>query len=173
MQDQTAQVDDLRLVALPSAVNCAELFVRFTLTEWHVPQIIDDVRETAKRMVLAVISTVVEGADPTMITIRLRLRGSTVVVELQDDRSSPRLVVPRSLGNKASGIETLSRGRQLIWCELPLPTGMDATVVPLPRRGTTRAAAPPRSKEIDEAIDLNNDVMQRILDGLRRDDPTI
>jgi hypothetical protein len=173
VQDQTAQVDDLRLVALPSAVNCAELFVRFTLTEWHVPQIIDDVRETAKRMVLAVISTVVEGADPTMITIRLRLRGSTVVVELQDDRSSPRLVVPRSLGNKASGIETLSRGRQLIWCELPLPTGMDATVVPLPRRGTTRAAAPPRSKEIDEAIDLNNDVMQRILDGLRRDDPTI
>lgn len=172
MQDQTAQVDDLRLVALPSAVNCAELFVRFTLTEWHVPQIIDDVRETAKRMVLAVIATVVEGSDPTMITIRLRLRGSTVVVELQDDRSSPRLVVPRSLAGKVSGIETLSRGRQLIWCELSLPTGMDATVVPLPRRGTTRATKP-RSKEIDEAVDLNNDVMQRILDGLRRDDPTI
>ena len=172
MQDQTAQVDDLRLVALPSAVNCAELFVRFTLTEWHVPQIIDDVRETAKRMVLAVIATVVEGSDPTMITIRLRLRGSTVVVELQDDRSSPRLVVPRSLSGKVSGIETLSRGRQLIWCELSLPTGMDATVVPLPRRGTTRATKP-RSKEIDEAVDLNNDVMQRILDGLRRDDPTI
>jgi hypothetical protein len=172
VQDQTAQVDDLRLVALPSAVNCAELFVRFTLTEWHVPQIIDDVRETAKRMVLAVIATVVEGSDPTMITIRLRLRGSTVVVELQDDRSSPRLVVPRSLAGKVSGIETLSRGRQLIWCELSLPTGMDATVVPLPRRGTTRATKP-RSKEIDEAVDLNNDVMQRILDGLRRDDPTI
>jgi hypothetical protein len=172
VQDQTAQVDDLRLVALPSAVNCAELFVRFTLTEWHVPQIIDDVRETAKRMVLAVIATVDEDADPTMITIRLRLRGATVVVELQDDRASPRLVVPRSMAGKSAGIETLSRGRQLIWCELPLPTGMDATVVPLPRRGTTRAAKP-RSKEIDEAIDLNNDVMQRILDGLRRDDPTI
>jgi hypothetical protein len=49
---------------------------------------------------------------------------------------------------------------------------MDATVVPLPRRGTTRAAKP-RSAEIDEAVDLNNDVMQRILDGLRKDDPTI
>jgi hypothetical protein len=172
VQDQTAQVDDLRLVALPSAVNCAELFVRFTLTEWHVPQIIEDVRETAKRMVLAVIATVDEDADPTMITIRLRLRGSTVVVELQDDRSSPRLLVPRSLAGKTGGVETLSRGRQLIWCELPLPTGMDATVVPLPRRGTTRAA-PPRQNEIDEAVDLNNDVMQRILDGLRKDDPTI
>jgi hypothetical protein len=172
VQDQTAQVDDLRLVALPSAVNCAELFVRFTLTEWHVPQIIDDARETAKRMVLAVIATVDEDADPTMITVRLRLRGATAVVEVQDDRPAPRLVVPRSLANKRAGVETLPGSRQLIWCEIPLPGGMDATVVPLPRRGTTRAA-PPRKSEIDEAVDLNNDVMQRILDGLRRDDPTI
>lgn len=172
MQDQTAQVDDLRLVALPSAVNCAELFVRFTLTEWHVPQIIDDARETAKRMVQAVIATVDEDADPTMITVRLRLRGNTTVVEVQDDRPAPKLVVPRSLTNKRAGVETLPRGAQLIWCEIPLPGGMDATVVPLPRRGTTRAA-PPRKSEIDEAVDLNNDVMQRILDGLRRDDPTI
>ena len=172
MQDQTAQVDDLRLVALPSAVNCAELFVRFTLTEWHVPQIIDDVRETAKRLVQAVVGTVVEGADPTMITVRLRLRGSTVAVEVQDHRPAPRLVGPRSLSGKPSGVEILPRGKQLIWCELPLPTGMDATVVPLPRRGTTRAA-PPRSREIDEAVDLNNDVMQRILDGLPKDDTTI
>jgi len=172
VQDQTAQVDDLRLVALPSAVNCAELFVRFTLTEWHVPQIIDEVRELAKRMVQAIVATVVEGADPTMITVRLRLRGNTVVVEIQDDRTAPKLVVPRSLSSKRAGVETLPRGKQLIWCEIPLPTGMDATVVPLPRRGTTRAAKP-RSTEIDEAVDLNNDVMQRILDGLRRDDPTI
>ena len=172
MQDQTAQVDDLRLVALPSALNCAELFVRFTLTEWHVPQIIDDVRETTKRMVQAIIATVDEDADPTMITVRLRLRGSTMVIEVQDDRPTPRLVVPRSLSSRPSGVETLPRGKQLIWCEVPLPSGMDATVVPLPRRGTTRAA-PPRSREIDEAVDLNNDVMQRILDGLRRDDPTI
>jgi hypothetical protein len=173
VQDQTAQVDDLRLVALPSAVNCAELFVRFTLTEWHVPQIIEDVREMAKRMVQAVVATVVEGADPTMITVRLRLRGNSVVIEIQDDRTAPKLVVPRSLASKRAGVETLPRGKQLIWCEIQLPTGMDATVVPLPRRGTTRAAAPPRSKEIDEAVDLNNDVMQRILDGLRKDDPTI
>jgi hypothetical protein len=172
VQDQTAQVDDLRLVALPSAVNCAELFVRFTLTEWHVAEIIDDARETAKRLVQAVIATVDEDADPTMITVRLRLRGSTIVVEVQDDRPAPKLLAPRSLASKRTGVESLSRGRQLVWCELPLPSGMDATVVPLPRRGTTRAA-PPRSREIDEAADLNNNVMQRILDGLRRDDPTI
>jgi hypothetical protein len=180
VQDQTAQVDDLRLVALPSAVNCAELFVRFTLTEWHVPQLLDEVQQIAKRLVQSVIATVEEDDDPTMITVRLRLRGGTVVVEIQDDRSTPKLIVPRGLGNKAAGLETISRGRQLLWCEVPLPTGMDATVVPLPRRGTTRAApqrrtelSAPQRSEIDEAVDLNNDVMQRILDGLRRDDPTI
>jgi hypothetical protein len=172
VQDQTAQVDDLRLVALPSAVNCAELFVRFTLTEWHVPQMVDDVQETARKIVRSIISTVDEDADPTMITVRLRLRGNTIVVEIQDDRSAPKLVVPRGLGGRSSGIEVLPRGQQLVWCELPLPGGMDATVVPLPRRGTTRAA-PRQKSEIDEAVDLNNDVMQRILDGLRKDDPTI
>jgi hypothetical protein len=172
VQDQTAQVDDLKLVALPSAVNCAELFVRFTLTEWHVAEMITDVGDVAKKLVLCVIATVVEGSDPTMINVRLRLRGSTIVVEIEDDRRTPTLVVPRSLSGRKAGVETTRRGKQLVWCELPLPSGMDATVVPLPRRGTTRAA-PPRQSEIDEAVDLNNDVMQRILDGLRRDDPTI
>ncbi|HWM05887.1 MAG TPA: ATP-binding protein [Actinophytocola sp.] len=173
MHDQTSQVDDLRLVAMPSAVNCAELFVRFTLTEWHVPTMVQDVSETAKKLVSAVVGDYVHGkTTPTMITVRLRLRGNAVAIEIEDDRSAPLLAVPRSLAGKKAGVSTMSRGRQLIWCELPLPTGMDATVVPLPRRGTTRAS-PPRSKEIDDAADLNNDVMQRILDGLRKDDPTI
>ncbi|MPZ84187.1 MAG: ATP-binding protein [Actinophytocola sp.] len=172
MHDQTAQVDDLRLVALPSAVNCADLFVRFTLTEWHVPSMLDDVADTAKKLVHAVIGSVVHGTPPTMMTVRLRLRGDAVAIEVEDDRPTPKLAVPRSLAGKRSGVTTMGRGRQLIWCELPLPTGMDATVVPLPRRGTTRAA-PRRSAEIDDAADLNNTVMQRILDGLRKDDPTI
>lgn len=172
MHDQTAQVDDLRLVAMPSAVNCADLFVRFTLTEWHVPSMVDDVSDTAKKLVHAVIGSVVQGATPTMMTVRLRLRGDAVAIEVEDDRHTPKLTVPRSLGGKRSGVTTMGRGRQLIWCELPLPTGLDATVVPLPRRGTTRAA-PRRSAEIDDAADLNNTVMQRILDGLRKDDPTI
>lgn len=158
---------------MPSAVNCAELFVRFNLTEWHVPSMIPDVGEAAKRLVETVVGDFVPGrTPPTMITVRLRLRGNAVAVEIEDDRPTPPLAVPASLVGKKSGVSTMSRGRQLIWCELPLPSGMDATVVPLPRRGTTRAA-PPRSKEIDNAADLNNDVMQRILDGLRKNDPTI
>lgn len=172
MHDQTVQVDDLRLVALPSALNCAELFVRFTLTEWHVPALLADATETAKRLVQSVVGTVTPGAPPTMILLRLRLRGNGVCVEIEDDRPSPRLMVPRTLSSLRAGVEPLPRGRQLIWCELPLPSGMDATVVPLPRRGTTHVTKP-QTSEIDDVVDLNNDVMQRILDGLRRDDPTI
>ena len=36
MNNQTSQVDDLRLVATPSAVNVAEMFVRFSLMEWSL-----------------------------------------------------------------------------------------------------------------------------------------
>jgi hypothetical protein len=48
---------------------------------------------------------------------------------------------------------------------------MDARVVPLPRRGTTKAAAAaaPPPAEIASADDLSPDVMERILNGLRRD----
>jgi len=68
-------------------------------------------------------------------------------------------------------VQVLSSGKQLLWCEVALPKGMDATVVPLPRRGTTKAAAAaaPPPAEIPAADDLSPDVMERILEGLRRD----
>jgi hypothetical protein len=173
VRDQTVQVDDLKLVALPSAINCADLFVRFTLAEWRVDTMIPDVR----RATAALITTVVGNADPkskatpTMLLFRLRLSGNTLAIEIEDDRRTPTLVVPRSVTGPNSGVTMLSTGKQLIWTEVPLPKGMDATVVPLPRRGTTRAAAAaaPPPAEIAGADDLSPDVMERILEGLRRD----
>lgn len=168
MHDQTVQVDDLRLVALPSAMNCADLFVRFTLTEWRVTTMIEDVANATKSLVRAVVGKVDKSAPPAMITVRLRLSGSRLSVEIEDERSSPRLVVPPELPQSSSGVETLPGGRQMIWSDLPLPTGMDATVVPLPRRGTTRAAAV-RPAEEDNPADLDDDVMKRILNALKRE----
>jgi hypothetical protein len=103
-----------------------------------------------------------------MITVRLRLSGSRMSVEVEDDRAAPRLAVPPELPKTSSGVEVLAGGRQLIWSELPLPTGMDATVVPLPRRGTTRAAAV-RPVDDDNPADLGDDVMKRILNALKRE----
>ena len=172
MRDQTVQVDDLKLVALPSAVNCADLFVRFTLTEWRVESIVPEVRRAAEALVRAVVGSPKPKATPTMLLFRLRLSGNSLAVEIEDDRTTPSLNVPRSLSGPNSGVQLLSTGKQLLWCEVPLPKGMDATVVPLPRRGTTRAAAAaaPPPAEIGAADDLSPDVMERILRGLRRED---
>jgi hypothetical protein len=168
VHDQTVQVDDLRLVALPSAMNCADLFVRFTLTEWRVKSMIEDVANATRSLVRAVVGKVDKSAPPAMIIVRLRLSGSRMSVEIEDERSSPRLAVPPELSQSSSGVELLPGGRQLIWSDLPLPTGMDATVVPLPRRGTTKAAAV-RPVEDDKQTDLDDDVMKRILNALKRD----
>lgn len=167
MHDQTVQVDDLRLVALPSAVNCADLFVRFTLTEWRVLSMLDDATETAKRLVGAVIAGVSKKDPLSMITIRLRLSGGFLNVEIVDDRPYPKLSVPAELAGRGTGATSLDDGRQLMWCELPLPQGMDARVVPLPRRGTTKAPAiQPRKDDTD--ADMSAEVLDRILDGLKR-----
>lgn len=168
MHDQTAQVDDLRLVATPSALNCADLFVKFTLIEWQVPTMVDEVSDTARALVQAVVTSVDEKADLSMITLRLRLRGGVLAVEIEDlRRSAPTVVLPRALRRVNCGVEPLAGGRQLLWAELPLPTGMDATVVPLPRRGTTKAAAVVADEAEEEDVDV--ETMQRILNSLRRD----
>jgi hypothetical protein len=171
VRDQTVQVDDLKLVALPSAINCADLFVRFTLVEWRVESMVPEVRRTTEALIKAVVGSPDLKATPTMLLFRLRLSGNSLAIEIEDDRRSPALVIPRSLSGPNSGVQQLSSGKQLIWAEVPLPKGMDATVVPLPRRGTTRAAAAaaPPPAEIAAADDLSPDVMERILDGLRRD----
>lgn len=172
VRDQTVQVDDLKLVALPSAINCADLFVRFTLAEWRVDTMIPDVRRATEALITAVVNkTPDKKATPTMLLFRLRLSGNTLAIEIEDDRQTPTLKLPRSLSGPNSGVTMLSTGKQLIWTEVPLPKGMDATVVPLPRRGTTRAAAAaaPPPAELPAADDLSPDVMERILEGLRRD----
>jgi hypothetical protein len=171
VRDQTVQVDDLKLVALPSAINCADLFVRFTLVEWRVDSMVPEVRRATEALITAVVGNPDLKATPTMLLFRLRLSGNSLAIEIEDDRQSPTLVVPRSLSGPNSGVTMLSTGKQLIWTEVPLPKGMDATVVPLPRRGTTRAAASaaPPPAEIAAADDLSPDVMERILEGLRKD----
>jgi hypothetical protein len=172
VRDQTVQVDDLKLVRLPSALNCADLFVRFTLVEWRVESMVPDVRRATEALVRTVIGDVdPKTPRPTMLLFRLRLSGNSLAVEIEDDRSTPTLIVPRALTGTNAGVTLLSTGKQLIWCEVPLPRGMSATVVPLPRRGTTRAAAAaaPPPAEIAGADDLSPEVMDRILKGLRRD----
>lgn len=167
MPTDTAQVDDLRLVAVPSAVNCAEMFVRFTLVEWRLRAILDDAIAAANTLVTAAVNG--DKRSMAIISVRLRLHSDRLAIEIEDEHGAQSLAVPDELAGDNSGVQTLSGGGRVLWHELALPSGTDATAVPLPQRGTTRrdttkASAAPIPP--DEAADPQ--VMERILEALSR-----
>jgi hypothetical protein len=167
---ETTQIDDIQLVALPTAVNCAELFVRFALTEWSLKAMLDEASDVARELT----SAAVEAADqkrPTLITVRARVHSDRLVVEVESRHPTrPPTNLDGPNGWRA-GVVALRGTSQLAWCEMPLPTGMDASSVPLPRRHHRRAAEPAETVPINDlrhTSDVDEDVMRRILFGLNR-----
>jgi hypothetical protein len=158
---ETVQVDDIQLTAQPSAVNCADLFVRFTLTEWSLKAMQDETSTAACAMVDAVVRSASPSA-PGFITVRLRLRDDCLVIEVTDDQPGQPGGQPAGLAGRRAGVEAVPGGGKLAWCELPLPYGVTASAVPLPRR--ERKAS--RSSEPVEPAEVDPQVIQRILSGL-------
>jgi hypothetical protein len=163
VSSHTAQVDDLQLIALPSAVNCADLFVRFSISEWSLAPLRDDAVQTTCQMVAAAVDSA-DTQSPGMITVRLRLAGDVLVVEVEDENPTPPAPSP-ALEGKRNGIVTKGRGR-LAWCELPLPNGVTASAVPLPRRERKKSAAAQQLSEENAEVDAQ--VMRRVLSALNR-----
>lgn len=164
MNTETAQVDDLQLVALPSAVSCAEMFVRFTLGEWSLRNMTDATVHAASQLV----TSAVEDADsraPGFVMVRLRLTGVSLVIEVEDTQPvRPRGAAPAIEGSR-TGIEPMHGGRRL-WCEVRLPSGMTAQAVPLPQREPRRS--PTAQRMADEGDDVDPEVIQRLLTSLSR-----
>ncbi|SDC42030.1 ATP-binding protein [Actinokineospora iranica] len=161
MNDRTEQMDDLQLVALPSAVGCTEMFVRFSLTEWALRPMREAASEVARAMAEAVVAAA-DPAGPGMMIARVRLSGGDLIMEIE----SPREVrAPAAPPGGHTGVVDLGAGRCLLWASLPLPGGMEASAVPLPRRQRrpSQAAAIEAARE---PVDTDPDVMQRILYGL-------
>ena len=165
MNPQTTQVDDLRLVALPTAVNCADMFVRFALTEWSLRQMQDEASQVACEVVNAVVRKS-DSKVPGFITLRLRLHGDVLVIEVEDAALLPP-VVPDTLAGRKAGVMSLQGGGNLIWCEVGLPTGMNASAVPLPRRERRK---PPQSAggSEPESADVDDEFFERLLSKLNR-----
>jgi hypothetical protein len=161
----TAQVDDLHLVAMPSAVSCAGLFARFTLGEWHLSPLRSEAEDAVSRLVRAVVDEADQN-KPGFITVRLRLAGDCLLIEVQDDLPArPRGTSP-ALEGKRSGIVPLEGRGKIAWCELPLPTGMTASGVSLPRRDARRSIV--EGQPEGERVEVDPQVVQRILSGLTR-----
>ncbi len=162
MNSETRQVDDLKLVALPSAVNCTEIFVRFTLAEWSLTALIDEVLDAATRLV----NTMVEDRDtksPGLLSVRLRLHGDAMVIELEGTYLARPPAQAPELDNARTGVVPRQDGVTHLWCELALPEGLRGTEVPLPRRDPKKSTAPAAD---DEPADMDPQLMQRILSSL-------
>lgn len=178
MISQPTQVDDLRLVALPSAISCAEMFVRFALAEWSLRPLIDDATLVTRHIV----KSSVEGATPSrpkFLTIRVRSHGDCVVIEVDDEQTGE----PPELPGWTISAVTLPNGRRNVWCEIPFRNGITAS---LPRRAPGRSAArqaiqppgvePPKieTPNFDEYIPepmldpSDSEILQRVLYGLNR-----
>ncbi|GAB3289438.1 hypothetical protein [Parasphingorhabdus pacifica] len=166
MNHQTAQVDDLQLIALPSAVNCTDIFVRFALTEWSLRPMADEAVQAASHLVQTAVDNN-NPKSPSLITVRLRLRGDCLVIELEDEQMIEQPAVPSELEEYRSGVEPMSNGQgKRVWCELPLPGGVEASAVPLPRRERKRSTLAEQLP--DEATEVDPQVMERLLSGLNR-----
>jgi hypothetical protein len=167
---EATQVDDIKLVALPTAVNCAEMFVRFALTEWSLKVMMDEASDVVRELTAAAVEAVDQRA-PTLITVRARVHGDRLVVEVESPRQTRPPTNLNGPNGWRAGVVALRRG-QLAWCELPLPGGMDASAVPLPRRHHRRAPAQQAPEQplqdLRHASDVDEDVMRRILFGLNR-----
>lgn len=168
MNSQTAQVEDLQLVTLPSAVNCTDFFVRFTLTEWALRPLQDEAAHAAAHFVADVVDRA-NTREPGFITVRLQVRGDQLIIEVEDDQSpQPPAASPR-LANRRTGIVPLTdrggRGK-IAWCEIPLPVGVSAAAVALPRRDARRSLVDEEMSGQNAVVDP--DLAQRVLMGLNR-----
>ncbi|MEU7785642.1 MULTISPECIES: ATP-binding protein [unclassified Amycolatopsis] len=135
MSAHTSQMDDIRLVAQPSALPVTELFVRLILTDWSLRPMLEQTTAAARRLVEAVIEAGNPKA-PSFVTLRLRLTAEVLVVEVDDD--VPGLPEPKAGPGERVGVEHGVGGARTTWCELALPGGMSARQVRLPRRQDRR-----------------------------------
>ncbi|RKT87584.1 hypothetical protein SAMN05421805_101834 [Saccharopolyspora antimicrobica] len=165
---QTAQVDDLRLIALPSAVNCAEMFVRFTLAEWSLRDLVDETTQLTTALVTAAVDNANQDSAG-FLTIRLRLSGDKLVAEVEDEQATlPPALAPGFAGGRC-GSTALRGGGSLVWCEVPLPGGVSADAVPLPRRSRTKRH-PMAEHAAEETAEIDPEVVKRLLSGLSNSD---
>ncbi|RCW46242.1 hypothetical protein DFQ14_102545 [Halopolyspora algeriensis] len=167
MNAETAQFDELRLVALPSALNCTELFARFTLTEWSLRSLAEDAAHAARQLIEAVLGSA-DPQSPGFLSVRLRLHGGSLMIEIESDRLERAPAVP-TLEYGRTDLITLENQGTLMWCELPLPAGTTASEVPLPRREPRRSEAAARMT--DDTAEVDPRVIQRLLSGLSQLSP--
>ncbi len=158
---RTSQVDDLRLVAQPNAVLCSELFVRLILSDWSLRPLLDQAKTAAARLVGALVDAA-DPKEPPFLTLRLRLRSDVLVIEVDHELAG--LPAPTPAPGERTGVAPGETGGVTTWCELPLPGGLSAGQVQLPRRGDRRTLVD--EPVSGEPVGADPEVLERLLSRL-------
>lgn len=141
--NQPLFIDGLTLAALPTAVACARMLVRYALGQWGIRAVMDEAELVVSELVTnAVKTTGVMDTEPrwtaltdlALIKVRLVLTKSNLYVEVWDrDPSLPALKEPTLDAENGRGlfiVEATCRrwdvfhprsGGKVVWGELPIP----------------------------------------------------
>jgi anti-sigma regulatory factor (Ser/Thr protein kinase) len=175
--------DGLTLAALPTAVGCARMLVRFDLGQWGVRAVMDEAELVVSELVTNAVKTTgvmdteprwTELTDLALLKVRLVLTQSSLFIEVWDrDPTLPVLKEPTLDAESGRGlfiVEATCRrwdvfhprsGGKVVWGELPIPHGT-FTPTGLPKRHP--APGPRRPSEVMQDPEL----LRRVRDGLNK-----
>jgi anti-sigma regulatory factor (Ser/Thr protein kinase) len=136
--------DTIRLAALPTAAQCARLFVRHTLHRWRLPLVVENAELVTSELVTnAVLATgLVDGTlsypdlgDIAVLTLRLSVIEPYVRIEVWDNSPAlPRrrphdpaqsehgrgLLLVEALARRCGAIPAPDRSGKVVWADLAL-----------------------------------------------------
>lgn len=179
MVDRPKLFDALTLAALPTAVSCARMFTRYTLTNWGATFVLADALIVTGELVAAAVRDTgiadpdvrwLEITDVNVISVCLLGYAEHIVVVVWDDHPERAVLPPRMPGRTPRGLHLVdvtarrwgsacTQHGRLTWAELAVH---DRTESGLPiRRLPPETGARPLLTE-DELV------IQRVMSGLRR-----
>jgi hypothetical protein len=185
MHEKPRLFDDLGLVALPTAVSCARMFVKYTLDNWKAsPFVVADALAVVGELVaLSVEETGLLDDEVrwseldyvNRIVVRLLGFPRHIVIEVWDAASEPAVLPIEEPATRPTGLHLVDvlagmwgstaspRGR-LTWAELPV---YDRTEAGLPIRRRRRRMQPTTVAEPMSQPVVDEELLRRVRDGLK------
>lgn len=187
--------DRLKLAALPTAVGCSRLFVKYTLDAWQLGHLIESAELLVSELVTNAVKATgitepnprwIELDDLKLIAVRLRRSETSLFIEVWDSEPTPPVMPEQSLDSESGRglflVASMSHrwhyyhpkaGGKVVWCELRIHgSALEDTqqLRPVLERRTPRPVPPP-SGPLHFMTDL--DLLRRVHEGLERldDDP--
>lgn len=180
MVEKPRLFDDLGLVALPTAVNCARLFVKYTLDNWKAPAVVvaDALVIVGELVKLSVQQTGVaddvswsEMDHLNSVVVRLLGFSRHVIIEVWDVATEPGTVPMQPTEDEPRGLDlvdvvarrwasTVSPRGRLTWAEIAV---YDHTESGLQVRRRTSPVHPMRVEYEDDP-----ELLHKVLSGLNK-----